>query len=641
MTTDWSQLRQMRRWPGQNSSLEKVPTELIYSGGNTVQLWGAECKALASQDERIRTKRLFKNAMSTRDVGPAAHGHEVENARRYFKDFLTQVHAHVEASLAKQINDFKKLRIEYVFSVPTTWNRDADTLNEVKQTIREVVGKTQYRRGIIGMSEAAASAVETGQDRFKKGDVVLVCDTGGGTADVNIFKFVSSEREAGRIKPLTYDEGAPAGAASIDQAALDHLISKMRSIENLGKDSVIWALEAVQAGFSNIKHDYGRSKQEGYYLLPVPGMNGLQPPSEDFELGGKGSQEICFRIRPKLLEEWFNTAVNDILAIIDSQLEALAREHKGEKIDRVVLSGGFAWNVYYQDRMKAYFSNKKREKHRSISLDLDILTAPEPELSVVQGLVHNRVRELKGLGPIFESVCCPVSYGVVFAERYNSLKHSRQGDVPEISALDGKKYIQGQIDWIIKKGIPIPSKGIKREYDIVLNENAEKLPRSFQIVTTDHPRDRLPPNVSHSAVKPVCEITIDLTKLKVTNKPQSTSTFGVLSNKIKASTPLIKRSISNATSGPAPPISSALGTSGGGSGTAAATTTPTTKETSFDLFLLVGASDLRFEIKPRGEPDILASSEHDQIDVVWAQDDTLTRTSTATSRTDDLLLKRS
>ncbi|KIW21215.1 hypothetical protein PV08_01795 [Exophiala spinifera] len=331
MTSDWSQLRQIRRWPGQNSSLEKVPTELIYNG-NTVQLWGAECKTLATQDERIRTKRLFKNAMSARDVGAASHGHEVENARRYFKDFLTHVHAHIEASLAKQINDFKRLRIEYVFSVPTTWNRDADTLNEVKQTIRGVVGKTQYRRGIIGMSEAAASAVETGQDRFKKGDVVLVCDTGGGTADVNIFKFVSSEKEAARIKPLTYDEGAPAGAASIDQAALDYIISKMRSIEKLDKDSAIWALEAVQAGFSNIKHDYGRSKREGYYLLPVPGMSGSQPPSEDFELGGKGSQEICFKIHPKLLEEWFNSAVNDILAIIDSQLEALAREHKGEKI---------------------------------------------------------------------------------------------------------------------------------------------------------------------------------------------------------------------------------------------------------------------------------------------------------------------
>ena len=133
MTSDWSQLRQIRRWPGQNSSLEKVPTELIYNG-NTVQLWGAECKTLATQEERVKTKRLFKNAMSARDVGLAAYGHEIENARWYFKDFITHVHSHIEATLAKQINDFKKLSIEYVFSVPTTWNRDAETLNEVKQT---------------------------------------------------------------------------------------------------------------------------------------------------------------------------------------------------------------------------------------------------------------------------------------------------------------------------------------------------------------------------------------------------------------------------------------------------------------------------------------------------------------------------
>ncbi|KIW21216.1 hypothetical protein PV08_01796 [Exophiala spinifera] len=280
------------------------------------------------------------------------------------------------------------------------------------------------------------------------------------------------------------------------------------------------------------------------------------------------------------------------------------------------------------------------------------MDANNSELSVVQGLVHNRVRELKGLGPIFESVCCPVSYGVVFAERYNALKHSRQGDVPEISALDGKKYIHGQIDWIIKKGVPIPSKGIKREYDIVLNDNASKmLPRSFQIVTTSHPRDRLPPNISHSAVKPVCDITIDLTKLKITTKQQhSTSGFGAraLSNRLKR-----LRTNSNS----APPAAAAAG--GGGAGAVppppssppppppppaiASSSSSSSKETSFDLFLLIGASDLRFEIKPRGEPDILASSEHDQIDVVWAQDDnTITRTSTAAStRTDDMLLKRS
>ncbi len=134
--------------------------------------------------------------------------------------------------------------------------------------------------------------------------------------DVNIFMFVSSEKEAARVKPLTYDEGirslpllvvplltwfqgAPAGAASIDQAALDYMISRMRNINLLDKDSAIWALEAVQAGFAAIKHDYGRSKPKGgYFLLPVPGLAGLQPPSEDFELAGKGSQEVLFKIHP-------------------------------------------------------------------------------------------------------------------------------------------------------------------------------------------------------------------------------------------------------------------------------------------------------------------------------------------------------
>ena len=175
--------------------------------------------------------------------------------------------------------------------------------------------------------------------------------------------------------------------------------------------------------------------------------------------------------------------------------------------------------------------------------------------------------------------------------------------------------------------MPIPSKGIKREYNIVLDETAEhgEEPRSFQVVSTDHPRDRLPPNISHSAVKPVCEITIDLAKLKITSRQQRSLSGGIvgLSNKLLTKAPLKKR---------ANPIA--------GAGAGAATGS---KETSFDLFLLIGAADLRFEIKPRGEPDILASSEHDQIDVVWAEDDSaMARTSTAVSRrTDDLILKKS
>ena len=41
----------------------------------------------------------------------------------------------------------------------------------------------------------------------------------------------------------------------------------------------------------------------------------------------------------------------------------------------------------------------------------------------------------------------------------------------------------------------------------------------------------------------------------------------------------------------------------------------------FDLLILIGAADLRFQVHPRGETDTLASREHEEIDVVWMKEE--------------------
>jgi hypothetical protein len=209
------------------------------------------------------------------------------------------------------------------------------------------------------------------------------------------------------------------------------------------------------------------------------------------------------------------------------------------------------------------------------------------------------------------------------------------------------------------QGVPVPSKGTKREYDIVLNEDSEKVPRAFQIVSCDQDRDRLPPNISHTAVKPVCELKIDLTKLKVVSGRKNagigigagnrTAGGGVgkladLFNALTRNKKVDKASTEETATPTSPTVSPP---------TPPSTTTSATgpKETSFDLFMLIGAADLRFEVKPRGEADTLASSEHDQIDVAWAADGggatTATRWTADRERerdgsgaTQDLLLKR-
>ena len=586
-------IRQIKRWPGSIDVLEKVPTEIIYSVDvsenlDIVQYWGAQCKHHLQHFDQL--VRLFK--LDVKASEPIERRHSVEEARRYLKDYVAQVVKYVDEVLVESIPRYKVMRVEYVFSVPTSWCLDSTTLNEVKKLIKDVVGESQERRARIGLTEAAAAAVESGRDGHKKGDVVLVCDTGGGTTDINIFKFLSTGTEIARIKALTYDEGADVGSTQIDKAAATYIESQRTGVD-FGWD----VDKAIRTDFAEIKHEYGKLEHEPtHYLLPVhdyKGNNEAPPPPYEFEVS---DGTFKFKIPAPELRKWFDEQIDKIVELLQKQVDILHKENKREKLDRVVLSGGFALNRYYRDRLRKHFTEAVRAQKGGISPDLEILYAQEPHLAVVRGLVHNRVQELMGFGPSFEYVISPTSFGFVVSEEYSRRRHANIGEIPQVSMLDGKQWIGGQIDWVIEEGVPVLAKGMKKEYDLILNDEDEDIPRSFQVVSCDHPRRNLPKNINHNAVKAVCEVKIDLKKLSIVN--QKSFHF----NKSRSKT---------------------------------------WREARFDLYIIIGAADLRFEVKPRGEEDSLISLEHDQIDVVWAQDDGGPMSRSSTRISTDIIVKRS
>ena len=150
--------------------------------------------------------------------------------------------------------------------------------------------------------------------------------------------------------------------------------------------------------------------------------------------------------------------------------------------------------------------------------------------------------------------------------------------------------------------MPIPSRGLKKEYDIVLHSEDEGMPQTFRVVRCDNPRRNLPKNISHTAIKPVCEIKIDVSKLAIERTKRR---FSISRSKDKQ--------------------------------------WAETREARFDLWILIGAADLRFEVKPRGEEDSLISLEHDQIDIAWAnpQEKELLRIITAPELMRDVIVKKS
>ena len=168
--------KNIQRWLGlSNNHLDdKVPTELIYTDReeNSVFAWGSHC----NKRHRSFLKHSFKLNIASNTSNVAEYGHDISSARQYFKDYITEVCAYVEGYLENFVPKYKSYRVEFIFSIPTTWNFDTETLDEVKSVVRGVVGVSQDRKAGIGLTEAAAAAVDIGRKKFDKGDVILVCD---------------------------------------------------------------------------------------------------------------------------------------------------------------------------------------------------------------------------------------------------------------------------------------------------------------------------------------------------------------------------------------------------------------------------------------------------------------------------------
>lgn len=80
-------------------------------------------------------------------------------------------------------------KIEYIFSVPTTWKPHPTVERFRAITEKAGFGKSPNHKSYIGLTEAEAAAVYMAKEApgiFKENDILLVCDAGGGTT-VGLF----------------------------------------------------------------------------------------------------------------------------------------------------------------------------------------------------------------------------------------------------------------------------------------------------------------------------------------------------------------------------------------------------------------------------------------------------------------------
>ena len=150
MAPEWPEPKQIQHWPGRIISelVNKVPTILGYvEGTNALQTWGCLCD-FEEQDD-LDHKQLFKLNLDPEHRDPGVvNAPSVEDAREWFCDFLRCVHDHVKQYFDNRFPSWMDQKVEWVFSVPTSWT-NASMVAQIELCIKSAgFGKDHPRHRV-------------------------------------------------------------------------------------------------------------------------------------------------------------------------------------------------------------------------------------------------------------------------------------------------------------------------------------------------------------------------------------------------------------------------------------------------------------------------------------------------------------
>jgi hypothetical protein len=186
----------IKDWPGlpPDSVETKVPTKIAYPRDGSEPRWGFLCDSDDDYHEVADVREHFKIYLdqdsldSARKKGVRDMPATVGEAMGLITDYLRQIHQHVKVSLEAATGNWRDRRIEFVFSLPTTWT-SMDTTNKFNEAIR-AAGFTsdnpEKHSAKLELTEAEAAGVymaTNSQVTLSRGDIVLICDAGGGTTE--------------------------------------------------------------------------------------------------------------------------------------------------------------------------------------------------------------------------------------------------------------------------------------------------------------------------------------------------------------------------------------------------------------------------------------------------------------------------
>ncbi|MCJ1345924.1 hypothetical protein MMC31_004134 [Peltigera leucophlebia] len=530
--------RVIQRWSGRSHRDEsKVPTKLVYnldSSGEkdaTLSSWGFECNDTERNDPTKKLRDWFKLLLENENLNQknktlAEEGYPTQSSAdvtRWLEDYLRNIYRQTEKEISRRYKDtfWKTSTVVFIFSVPTTWSSHAMIERKFKGAILQAgFGSVGPNHTVeLGLTEAEAAAVYTADagQLYQEGEVILVCDAGGGTTDASMHKISSIKDRHVELDALLTVQGVAVGSTEIDtqfanlaqEGLQSHGFSK-KDAEDLAR--IMMNGEEFQSNKCLFGDPDSPSPRE--YELKIPELG------SETSRSSSRNQHRELRISCEEMRNFFDNQIRKICNLIDNLLDRLKNsDQHSEEVSKIVLSGGLGSSHYVRTQLASKYSTINGR--RSNATRIEIVLADEPQLAVVKGLVINKLQRIYRGRSVLRSRCCRASYGIVCSTPWN--KHHHKGQITVKNAYDGKDYAPNQISWLGK--LLSEDHPIEHTFFRYIESGEERRPWTDEIASSKMPLDRLPLRADPQYIH--CSIESDLTHIPLSEFKKKK--FGLLS----------------------------------------------------------------------------------------------------------------
>ncbi|KAG8718337.1 hypothetical protein FRC09_012815 [Ceratobasidium sp. 395] len=356
-------VQQILQWPGSFENFRKIPTCLLYNEHGQVLTWGLEAKNAPPMPGSIRCEwfKLFLEPKSLRDgtVDPRLPG--LPPGKRPIDaiiDFLSCLWDYAKQQITREIGAVADLDSADVWlTVPAAWDaKGCDIMREAAiqaglvQNAAATKGTDKnWRDRLRIITEPEAAAVHcahlTNLHQLRPSQNFMICDAGGGTVDLAIYKILGSLTSL-EIGEVCARSGANCGSLFLDLRFRD-LVARLLERHPAHTDAA--SLAYFQHAFAETDKLAFRGEEDDSTPFQFNCFNVEDP--DDPSVGLINGE---LTIPGALLRtEVFDPVIAQVLQLIEDQLSRCA-----QRIDALLLVGGFSGSEYLFKKVDESFGTR-------------------------------------------------------------------------------------------------------------------------------------------------------------------------------------------------------------------------------------------------------------------------------------------